>query len=379
MRTAGWWREVVLGGAVVLTAFAAPVCLAEVPGAVSCSAGAKSPELNAARTSLAEDERALEPRLKLADTLLAKGCYSDAVHVLEEGEPIHPRNNGIQSRLRDARSMLGEQRYFDGLGRAEEAAKIQRNLLRCRQLGDLAACDEALKAKPADATVMAAKADALMQSNRVAEALPVYRQALEMAPSDVSLQTKARDAETRRSALVAECLNGRTDVAGLQACEAALIRGASDEFSVQVRKAILLQGMEKPSQALDAYIAANMLKSDDKTVARGIVALTSSTGRNDALALAARGSALLTLGQGTEAMEALRQAQQLSPALPDVKLHLAAAEKLAATEARKRAEAEAAAKAKADLASIAAQVSQLPVENTETRKYSNEGPASRTH
>src|SRR5207253_10096616 len=98
-----------------------------------CPAGAHSPELDAARTALGQDERALDPRLQFADALLAQGCYADAVHVLEDGEPLHPRNGAIQSRLRDARSMLSEQRYFDGLGRAEESAKVQRNVLRCRQ------------------------------------------------------------------------------------------------------------------------------------------------------------------------------------------------------------------------------------------------------
>ena len=366
-------RVALLAVALVL---AAPVCFADGPGAATCPAGAHSAELDAARTALGQDERALDPRLKFADALLAQGCYADAVHVLEEGEPLHPRNGPIQSRLRDARSMLGEQRYFDGLGRAEESAKVQRNVLRCRQLGDLAACDEAVRAKPDDGSVVAAQADALSKANRPADALLVYRRALELAPSDVSLQTRARDAETQRLALVAQCENGRDDAA-LRACEHALLRGASDEFSVQARKAILLQGMERPSQALDAYIAANLLKSDDTAVARGIVALTSSTGRNDALALAARGSALLTLGRGAEAVKALRQAQQLSPSLPDVRVHLAAAEKLAQAEARKRAEAETAAKAQADL--VAAAPPKPDADTKQQRRYSNDGPASRSH
>jgi tetratricopeptide (TPR) repeat protein len=374
MRAGAVWSVALLGA---MFAIAAPFSFADVPGAETCPAGARSSTLDAARAALAKDERELEPRLKLADALLAQGCYGDAVHVLEEGEPIHPRNGPIQSRLRDARSMFSEQRYFDGLGRAEEAAKVQRNLLRCRQLGDLAACDEALKAQPDDVSVLAAKADAMMKGNRPADALPVYRRALELAPADASLQTRARDAETRRLALVAECLNGR-DEATLQACEAASLKGASDEYDVQVRKAMLLQALEKPAQALDAYIAASLLKSNDPAVARGIVALTASTRRNDALALAARGSALLTLGKGTEAVTALRQAQQLSPALPDVKLHLAAAEKLAQTEARKRAEAETAAKAKAELAS-AVSPQPAPVETKDSRKYANDGPASRSH
>lgn len=360
----------------VLLLLAVRLCFAQAPGAASCPPGAHSPSLDEARAVLEKNERALEPRLKLADALLAQACYAHAVHVLEDGEAFHPRNGGIQSRLRDARSMLSEQRYFDGLDRAAEAAKIERNLLRCRQLGDLTACDDALKARPGDATIFTAKADALMQANRAAEAMPVYQRALELNPTDVDLQTKAKDAETRRLAQVDECLNGRADAA-LQACDLAQLRGASDEFSLQARKAMLLQGMDEPGKALDAYIAASLLKPDDKAVASGIVALTQSAGRNDALTLAARGNALLTLGRGTEALQALRQAQQLSPTLPDVKVRLAAAEKLARTEARKKAEADAAAKAVAEIASAAA--APAVAESPPARKYSNEGPASRSH
>lgn len=345
------------------------------PGPSTCPQGARSPALDSARGAMERDERALDPRLKFADALLAQGCYADAVHVLEEGEAFHPRNGGIQSRLRDARSMLSEQRYFDGLDRAAETAKHERNLLRCRSLGDLAACDDALKVKPNDAGVLGAKADALVKANRLPDALPVYRRALEMNADDTTLQSKARDAETKRQAAAADCLNGQGDAA-LQACQLAHVRGASDEFALQVRKAMLLQSMDRPAPALDAYVAANLLKPGDEAVARGIVALTESTGRNDALTLSARGNALLTLGRGTEALRALKQAQQLSPTLPDVKLHLAAAEKLARTEARKK-EADAAAAAK--LQSELANASPPPPPQPEARKYSNQGPASRSN
>lgn len=366
----GWSRATC---AVVLL-FAAPLCFAQAPGAATCPSGARSPELDTARKALDQDERVLDTRLKFVDALLAKGCYADAVHVLEDGEAFHPRNGGIQSRLRDARSMLSEQRYFDGLDRAEEAAKIQRNLLRCRQLGDLTACDEALKAKPNDGSVLAAKADALVKANRIADAIPTYERAVEANPGDGNLQAKARDAETKRQASVAECLNGMADSA-LQACQGALLHGADDEFDVQARKAMLLQSMDRPAQALDAYVAASVLKPGDAAVARGIVALTESTGRNDAITLAARGNALLVLGRGIDAVQALKQAQQLSPTLPDVKLRLAEAEKLARVEARKKAEAEAAARAQAELA---ATTSSPPAE-PETRKYSNQNPASRSN
>jgi tetratricopeptide (TPR) repeat protein len=325
------------------------------------------------------EQAALEPRLSFTDALLAQGCYAEAVHVLEEGEGFHPRNGAIQSHLRDARSMLSEQRYFAGLDRAAESAKNERNLLRCRQLGDLAACDDALKVKPNDAGVVAAKADALLKASRVAEAILVYRQALELNPADAGLQSKARDAETKRQAAASDCLNGQGETA-LQSCLMAQLQGSGDEFSLQVRKAVLLQSMDRPGQALDAYIAANGLKAGDPAVARGIVALTESTGRDDPRTLSARGNALLTLGRGTEALRALKRAQQLSPSLPEVKLHLAAAEKMAKSETRKReADAAAAAKLQAELANAVPASPPAPAAQAEARKYSNQGPATRSN
>ncbi|HEV7717261.1 MAG TPA: hypothetical protein VGO53_16805 [Steroidobacteraceae bacterium] len=356
----------------------------DAPAATTCPPGSKSPALDAARVALDRNEAALEPRLKFADALLATGCYGDAVHVLEEGEMIHPRNGGIQSRLRDARSMLSEQRYFDGLGRAEEAAKDQRNALRCRKLGDIAACDEALRLKPDDSGMLSAKADALMQSNRPADALPVYRRAAELNSSDTGLNGKIASAELLRQTLLTECQRGTADAA-LQACQLALLRGTSDEFIVHQRTATLLQGMDKPSRALDSYIAANLLRPEDKSVALAIVTLSQSTGRKDAITLAARGSALLTLNRGTDAAKALREAQALAPGLPDVKTRLAAAEKLAQAEARRPQPASASAtvgvagKASAAPSSGTADRADTRVAAEEKRTYSNDGPATRSH
>lgn len=330
---------------------------------LNCPPGAHSVSLDAARKEMEAGDRALDPRLKFADALLAQGCYADAVRVLEEGEAIHPRNGGIQLRLRNARSMLNEQHYFDGLDRAAVTARQERNLLRCRQLGDLAACDEALKVAPNDANVLGAKADALVKSSRIADAISVYQRALEVAPDDNGLRSRARDAEAKREAAVAECINGQADAA-LQACQVAQVRGATDEWSVLVRKAMLLQGMDRPAQALDAYLAASVLRANDPAVARAIVALTESTGRNDALTLQARGNALRTLGRGTDAVRALKQARKLAPTLPDVNVQLAAAEKSARSEARKRD------------AVWAATVTPAP---PMAREYSNQGVASRTN
>ena len=122
----------------------------------------------------------------------------------------------------------------------------------------------------------------------------------------------------------------------MDACQAALLRGSPDEFALLRRKGILLQSFDKPEQALDAFIAANVLKQDDKSVALAIVALTDSTGRRDALALAARGSSLLTLHRASEALQAFAKRRRSRRRCRKSRTQIAQAEQAAREESKRR-------------------------------------------
>ncbi len=288
----------------------------------------------AASVVLERDPRDLDARLKLADELMASNCFDEAVHALEKGEALHGRNPQLQSQLREARSMLREQSYFEGLNRAEDAAKLSHSLLRCSRLADIEACDQALARQPGDPQIVLAKADALLQAKRPAEALTAYRRARELAPDNATIEQKIAAAEVQRRALIQTCRSA-TGQAALQACQSALLPGNDDEFDIRKRIGILLQASNQSEAALDSYIAANLLRHGDRSVALAIVALSASTGRRDALTLAARGSALLTLGHALEALTPLKQALALSPDLPEAKTQLAQAERMAQAEARR--------------------------------------------
>ncbi|HWW28932.1 MAG TPA: hypothetical protein VNY80_02870, partial [Steroidobacteraceae bacterium] len=132
-------------------------------------------------------------------------------------------------------------------------------------------------------------------------------------------------------ALLKRCTDGDGDAA-LQACKSVLVKGAPNEFETTVRMALLQQSTNQASQALDSYIAANSLRHGDKGVALAILALLQSTQRKDAIALAARGSSLVTLGRAHEALAPLRQAKALEPELPDIDQQIKTAEALARTE-----------------------------------------------
>jgi tetratricopeptide (TPR) repeat protein len=331
-------------GALACAVFAAfvflrPAAAAEPHASVPCLGDEQSKSVSDAKAGLERDPSLLEPRLRFADALIDQGCYKEAVPVLETGQALFPRSSELQSRLRAARSMLSEEHFFEGLGNAQEAAKLQRNLLRCTKVADVGACDEALRSKPGDPQLTVAKGDALLQGGHPAESLLVYRRAAELVPGDEGIKAKLATAESERETLVSRC-EGGAGTAAVDACEAALLHGATDEFTLLRRKGIVLQSMDRPAPALDSFIAANILQQGDKSVALAIVALTDSTGRKDALALAARGSALLTLGRVTESLSALNQAQTLAPGLPGIKSQLALAEKQARAEAKRQPSAQ---------------------------------------
>lgn len=317
----------------------------------------------------------LTARLELADALMVDNCFEAAVHVLEDGEATHGRNARFQSELREARSMLREQGYFEDLNRAEEAAKFSHSLLRCNKLGDLDACNQALTQKPDDPQIVVAKGDALLKAKRTSEALESYRRALQLAPGDAAIEQKIAATDAQWRTLQDTCMNASGPPA-LQACQASLVPGAKEEFALRKRIGILLQSANQPSEALDSYIAAQSLKHDDKSVALAIVTLTATPARKDALALASRGAALLTLGRPTEALTPLKQALALSPDLPEAKAQLAQAEKLARQEARQLAQAERVAQARQTPALPASNEAPTPVQS---RTFSNAAPVTRSN
>jgi tetratricopeptide (TPR) repeat protein len=325
--------------------------------------------VTAARAALDATPTSLPARFKLADALIEANCYDEAVHALEEGETLHPRSPDLAAKLRTTRSLVSEQSYFAGLEEAEVAARVSRNLLRCTRLSDLNACDEALKLKPNDAQVLIAKGDALLQTNKPAEAELSFRRAKELAPGDVKAATQLAAAQAQRQVALSQCQRGDGDGA-LQACQAALLRGASDEFTIHSRLAQLYQQRNQPGPALASYIAADSLHGGDRGVALGIVAVTDANPRRDAVTMAARGSALLTLGRGREALVALKQAQTLAPSMPDLKAQIAKAQRLARSEPVAVAPSEAAGSSDVRVASAAA---------TPTRRYSNAAEPGRSH
>jgi len=325
----------------------------------ACAAAAQQPAIVNAGEVLRRAPDSLKARLALADLLIDGTCYDEAVHVLEDGAAIHARSEELQKRLRTARSLVSERQFFQGLDQAELDAKLSRHVLRCTRFSDVEACDLALALKPDNVAVVIARGDALLKAQRPLEALDAYRRANILDPSNADVATKMTAVQALRRSIEQGCMTEEGEAA-LRACQSILAKGAANEFQLLRRIGVLQQAANQPAKALDTYIVANSLRRGDQAVALAIIALVDSTGRSDALALAARGSSLVTLGKVREGIAAMQQAQALTPGLPGMAEQVAAAQRLLRQEERMRD-------------------SQPVVAAVQTRTYSNLQPASRSN
>jgi predicted Zn-dependent protease len=72
-----------------------------------CQAAASQPALTSALARVARNPDDLGAKFALADAWSDAGCYNDAVNVLENAASSHPQNAELQTRLRAAKTLLG--------------------------------------------------------------------------------------------------------------------------------------------------------------------------------------------------------------------------------------------------------------------------------
>jgi hypothetical protein len=167
----------------------------------SCQSGKHSEAVTDATAAVTREPEELGPRMRLADALVDQGCYQEAVGVLEAVQESYPRNAELTAKLRDVRSLVTEQTYIEGLTQAAEVAKLARSQLRCTRLADVSACEDALKSKPDDVQLLLAEGDALVQGNRLADAVAAYQHASQLKPGDEAVKTKLAAAEVLQASI----------------------------------------------------------------------------------------------------------------------------------------------------------------------------------
>jgi hypothetical protein len=353
----------------------------EAASPAACQAAAGQPAIVEAKAALDANPTDLRVRLKLADAWGDAGCFGDALQVLQGGEALNPGNKELQTRLRVAKSLVSEQGYFDSMDRAAKNATLSRATFRCAKLADVNSCDDALNMKPDDPELLVAKADALVQLKRPGEAIGIYRNALPASADREAVDAKIALAESQRRTFLDTCETKAGDAAR-RACESAWLPGAPDEVTVFRRRGLLLQADNQPSPALDAYMAAARLDPSDHSVALAIVSLSDSTGRQDALTLAARGRALMALGRPSEALDPLRQALRLAPELVETKTQLRVATLSSSSDRAERPAANRIGGAAGEKSAAMAPPPAIAAANAGAaapRRFSNDAPVSRTN
>lgn len=133
--------------------------------------------------------------------------YGAALQMLEEALRHAPNHPGLQQRLAEVRSLADEFAWRERQRGAEavSAEQADQTLLeiRCTRLtgeSALSACEQALRARPDDVKLLAARGDHLLTLGRVGEAEQSYRAAAARSPSP-ALEQKIATAGAARAPL----------------------------------------------------------------------------------------------------------------------------------------------------------------------------------
>ena len=159
----------------------AGVCSNQIAIAPAACSQASVPQ-SACEEILQREPDALSVRIALCDALVDAGENEAAVKVTEAGFEQHSERRAV-SILRRALSNVSELNTQKRSGPQLETL-VEYLLIRCTDLGNLSACDEAVQARPNDARSYAARAKQQLAQGKPAAAITDYRRALEI---DLSL------------------------------------------------------------------------------------------------------------------------------------------------------------------------------------------------
>jgi tetratricopeptide (TPR) repeat protein len=250
----------------------------------ACLSAGGEAAVTACRRDLHSDPDNVTVRLALTDALMALKRYGEAVTVLRQGVDRLPGNEALKKKLTLAQSYREEQQWIEKRQKRKGSVsrfknsdtRIRLSLIRCTILkGEAAmtACNQGLSLDPHNSDLLTGRGNVWLDKDQIVNAMVDFRAALAADPQNRDAADSLRLAQAKRKIKVTECmqLDGRE---GLGACDAALQRGASDEFVIQKRRAELLHAMDREKEALAAYRIAARLHPQDEQVRQALAALT---------------------------------------------------------------------------------------------------------
>ena len=310
--------------ALLVCAISSPVAWTaeDVP---SCLSATGEAAIAPCRRELLRDPGNVEIRFALSDAFMGIRRYADAVAVLQEGLENFPGDEAIKKKLILAESYLDEQQYIEKQQKKAAAAsrskkqdtQIRLSIIRCEKLkggAALAACNEGLAVNPDHPGLLTGRGNVWLEMDRFGSAIRDYEAALAANPKSREATKNLRLAQTKREVKVAQCLQV-DGPDGLKACDAALMKGASDEFAVQKRRAGLLQTMGREKEAIEAYRVAARLKPADGQIKQALAALSPES-KKPKIQPAPEPPPIASQATGASTVKPLPPLEKKSPAKP---------------------------------------------------------------
>lgn len=239
----------------------------------ACIGAVGEKAVNACQLEINSDPHDIEARLALAKALDKLGRKDEAVKVLDQGINLFRDDAVSRSTLEEKRWIIQQQ----GKRKANDVT-VRVKIIKCTKLKGataLKACDEGLRRQPENLVLLAGRGDALLDlaPPKVIDAIKAYKKALLIAPSNQDVKRKYEHAEYVRQKSVSSCMK-KTGKAALAACDRALLKGTTDEASIQARRGDLLIEMSRDKKALNAYRVAQRLEPGNAKVKQAISRLT---------------------------------------------------------------------------------------------------------
>lgn len=278
----GWPATIVMMAFIVCAIPSAVAWSAE--GTPACLSATGEEAVVSCRREMLSDPDNVEIRFALSNALMGLQRYADAVAVLQEGLENAPGDEAIKKKLILAESYLDEQRYIEKQKKRAAATsrskkqdtRIRLSIIRCEKLkGDaaMAACNEGLSVNPDHPGLLTGRGNVWLEMDRFGNAIHDYEAALAADPKNREATKNLRLAQTKREVKIAQCFQA-DGPDGLKACDAALMKDASDEFAIQKRRAGLLQAMGREKASIEAYQAAARLNPADGQIKQALAALS---------------------------------------------------------------------------------------------------------
>ena len=257
----------------------AGVCSNQIDIAPAACSQASVPQ-SACEEILEREPDALSVRIALCDALVDAGDNEAAAAITEAGLEQHSNRRAI-SILQRALSNVSEISTQKRSGPQLETL-VEYLLIRCTDLNNLTACNEAVQARPNDPRSYAARAKLQLAADKPTAAIMDYRKALEINADYPGAEAALVKAEVKRAAQAETCL-ASADSKSIELCEQVLLVGAEDEAAVAVRLGELTAERGEFKQALRYFRQAagapdTYVNSDDQSISPDILAETLSSG-----------------------------------------------------------------------------------------------------